>query len=131
MPKIENLWYEITKGAKSYIVGTLYQYPNHNVKDFIEKLDNTLSLVTENRKKENWRLNIGLIKFDLHETTSDHLNTYLSYCLMPTSILPTRVIDYSATLIDHMFITPKISKGILLQEIYSQTLQIILLISLY
>ena len=47
MPKVENLWYKITKGARSYIhvVGTVCWYPNHNVKDFTEKLDNTLSLL--------------------------------------------------------------------------------------
>ena len=78
--KVENLWYEISKGSKSYIVGTIYRHPNHNIKDFTEKLDNTLSLLTENRKIKNCiiagDLNIDLMKFDLHETTSDYLNTF-------------------------------------------------------
>ena len=48
MPKLKNLRYKITKDNKSYIVGTMYRrHPNHNIEDFTEKLDNTLSLLTE------------------------------------------------------------------------------------
>ena len=52
-----------------------------------------------------------MTKFDLHETTFDYLNTFLSYSSMPTSILPTRVTDHSATLIDHMFYYTKNFEG--------------------
>ena len=69
------------------------------------------------------------MKFELHETTSDYLNTFFSYSFMPTSILPTRVTDHSAILIDYMFYYIKNFQG--MQEINSQTLQIILLIFLY
>ena len=113
--KVENLWYEITKGSKSYIVGTIYRHPIGNIKDFTEKLDNTLSLLTENRQTKNCiitgDLNIDLMKFDLHETTSDYLNIFLSYSFMPTSILPIGVTDHSATLTDHMFYHTKNFKG--------------------
>ena len=113
--KVENLWYEITKGSKSYIVGTIYRHSNHNVEDFTEKLANTLSLLTEKSPIKNCiitgNLNIDLMKFDLHETTSDYLNTFLSYSFMPASILPTRVTDHSATLTDNMFYYTKNFKG--------------------
>ena len=113
--KVETLWHEITKGSKSYIVVTIYRHPNCNIKDFTEKLDNTLSLLTENRQIKSCiitgDINIDLMKFDLHETTSDYLNTVLSYFFMPTSILPTRVTEHSATLIDHMFYYTKNFEG--------------------
>ena len=77
-------------------------------------MDNTLSLLTENRQIKNCiitgDLNIDLMKFDLHDTTSDYQNDS-NYSFIPTSILPTRVTDHSATLIDHMFCHTKNFKG--------------------
>ena len=91
--KVENVWYKITKGTKSYIVGAIYRHPSHNVKDFTEKLDNSLSLLTENRQIKNCiitgDLNIDFMKFDPHETTSDYQNTFLSHSFMSTSVVPT------------------------------------------
>ena len=83
------------------------------MKDFTEKLDNTLSLLTEDRQIKNFiitgDLNIDLMKSDVHETASDYLSTFLSYSFI--SILPTQVTDHSATLIDHMFYHTKNFKG--------------------
>ena len=51
--KVEKLSYEINKGTKSHIVGAIFRHPNFNAKDFRERLDDTLTLPTENRQIKN------------------------------------------------------------------------------
>ena len=48
-------------------------------------------------------INIDLLKTNL-QSTQDYLNTMLSYNLIPSIIIPTRVTDRSSTLIDHIFV---------------------------
>ena len=48
-------------------------------------------------------INIDLLKTNL-QSTQDYLNTMLSYNLIPSIIIPTRVNDRSCTLIDHIFV---------------------------
>merc|ERR1711909_113455 len=48
-------------------------------------------------------INIDLLKTNL-QSTQDYLNTMLSYNLIPSIIIPTRVTNRSSTLIDHIFL---------------------------
>jgi len=46
---VENLWVEVLKQNKKYIIGGVYRHPNSNVKEFTNELDCVLSNV--NRRK--------------------------------------------------------------------------------
>ena len=47
--------------------------------------------------------NINLLNFETHLPTDDFMNTLGSYFFLPQILQPTRVTDYSATLIDNIF----------------------------
>ena len=48
-------------------------------------------------------INIDLLKNNM-PASQEYLNTMLSYNLIPSIIIPTRVTDRSSTLIDHIFV---------------------------
>jgi len=48
-------------------------------------------------------INIDVTKCNLNKQTAEYVNMLLSNNCVPTIILPTRIISYSATLIDHMY----------------------------
>ena len=48
-------------------------------------------------------INIDLLKYDTHTDTSKFIDTLISYNFQPLSLLPTRITDTSATLIDHIY----------------------------
>ena len=41
--RIENLWIEVTKGQKRYIVGGIYRHPGYKISTFTEKLNKVLT----------------------------------------------------------------------------------------
>ena len=46
--KLENLWFDITKNGKQYLVGSIYRHPNQSISEFKDCLDKKLKLI--NRK---------------------------------------------------------------------------------
>ena len=57
--------------------------------------------------------NLNLLNYEIHDDTNDFLNSMISYSLLPYTLHPTRVTDYSSTVIDNIFskITDCESKG--------------------
>lgn len=47
--KIENLWYEIIKNNKKYIVGSIYRHPNQSIVDFTLLLEKSLKKSISNK----------------------------------------------------------------------------------
>ena len=105
---IEDLWVEIADdNGEKYIISVIYRDPGGDVKQFTERLENTLSKI-ENDKTIKHNIitgdfNIDLIKFDLNDNTSEYLTTVLKNGFIPTIILPTRVTSHSCILIDHIY----------------------------
>jgi len=48
-------------------------------------------------------INIGLLKYDIHCPTSDYVNDLLTKAFLPTILMPTRITNTTATLIDHVY----------------------------
>ena len=57
--------------------------------------------------------NLNLLTYETHADPNDFLNSMISYSLLPYIMHPTRVTDYSSTVIDNIFsnITDCESKG--------------------
>ena len=47
--------------------------------------------------------NIDLLQYDTHNNTYHFLNSMISHSLLPYVLQPTRVTDYSATIVDNIF----------------------------
>ena len=48
--------------------------------------------------------NLNFLKHTSHVPTSDFLNLLMSYNFMPTICQPTRITEFSSTLIDNIFV---------------------------
>jgi len=102
---IENLWIEITKGTKKYIVGGIYRHPGYKVDSFLTKFECTLTQIL------NCKLpcliagdfNIDLKKFQYHQDTKEYFDSLVVNNFSPVIVMPTRITDTSATLIDHIY----------------------------
>ena len=70
----------------------IYRHPGGDVKQFRERLENTLSKIDNDKTiKHNiitGDFNIDLIKFDLNDNTNEYLNTVLKNGFIPTILLP-------------------------------------------
>ncbi len=48
-------------------------------------------------------INIDFLKYGNHSNTEDYLDMLFSYNLLPLITKPTRITDYTSTLIDHIY----------------------------
>ena len=103
---IESTFVEITnKNQKNMVAGCIYKQPNQTIPDF---LDNHLFPLLEKFSHENKQIlikadfNINLLNYD-DKNTANFLDTMFSYSYLPFINTPTRVTDYSKTLIDNIF----------------------------
>lgn len=102
---IENLWLEIVKNNKTYIIGAIYRHPNNYINDFSSHLESNLLKLS--KKKISCfivgDINIDLIKYDSSRDISAYLSNLLLHNFLPSILLPTRITLKSATLIDHIY----------------------------
>ena len=110
----ESLFVRFTHNNVSFIVGEIYRHPNgkssHFVKDLDRSLENIGNDVTTILTGD---LNIDIIKIE-NEITLEYVSTLMSYGYLPYITLPSRITEYSATCIDHIFI--KYAKNSRLQQ---------------
>ncbi len=109
----ENLWVQLTKNNKEIILGIIYRHPSGNLADFNSKLDETISMV-QNLKHDKCIIvgdvNIDLVKYNQpgRAKTKEYLDLMLTHGFLPCTVLPSRITDHTATLIDHIFIKERI-----------------------
>ena len=113
---LESVFVElILRGQKNIIVGCIYKHPLMDVNDFNHSY---LSPFLSKTSKENKSLillgdfNINLLKSNSVSSSSDFLDLLGSYELLPSITLPTRISNYSSTLIDNIFVSSSISNSI-------------------
>ena len=93
------------KGGKNSIIIAMYRPPNTNMLKF----NSSVNMLCDKLKSENkfiyWTgdFNIDLLKTDSHASSNDFLQIMLSNSLYPVITKPTRITDYSATIIDNIF----------------------------
>ena len=91
MEGVDNLWLELTmpKTNIHYIIGAIYRHPNSNINEFMNNLEPSLNIIS-NQKKPSLivgDINIDLAKFDSNTLTGDYLNLMLTNNFMPRIIL--------------------------------------------
>ena len=100
----ENKWLSFNINDQPVIVGGVYRHPNGNIQHFNDALKNTINLIHDN----TLAIIIGDININLlsesNEKVQNYLNNFLEKSFIPCITLPTRVREYSATLIDHIFL---------------------------
>ena len=105
---IECLFVEIRRAGKQPIfIGCVYRPPNSDIPLFISELQQILSIIDCVNNKLAiiaGDFNLNLLKYNSHVPTGDFLNSMLSYNFVPTICQPTRITEFSASLIDNIFV---------------------------
>jgi len=102
---VENIWLEINGIDSNYILGAVYRHPGGSVSDFTAAMEVTLSTISSSTTPciLAGDINIDLAKYDTHSATTDYVNMLMCNNFLPLSIMPTRITDTSATIIDHIY----------------------------
>jgi len=102
--KIENIWMEVSKSNKKFIIGCLYRHPNSFISDFCQLIETPLCKI--NKCKYPCILlgdiNVDMLKFSASPAVCDYIDCLISNNFLPTLLFPTRVKRSSSTLIDHI-----------------------------
>jgi len=90
---------------KPIVVAEIYRPPGSSVKDFTDSLDVCLNQIAKEGKLcyIMGDLNINLLNNANHTATADFMNVMYSHMLVPLITRPTRITEYSASLIDHIY----------------------------
>ena len=102
----EALWVEIdNEKSKNIICGCFYRHPNTDIDDFTKYISKCLTKITK-ENKECYILgdfNIDLLKYETSNKHQHFLNTLTSVGFLPHILQPSRISDYSTTLIDNIY----------------------------
>jgi hypothetical protein len=108
---VETLFLELSKGSYQCCICCLYRHPNTNIVNFTNALEIILQSANCYRSSADCFLagdfNLDLLKFDVNSQISNFIDMLVSYNFLPLSLLPTRITENSATLIDHVYLRIK------------------------
>ena len=87
------------------VIGTFYRPPNTDITTYTDNLNQILSKIKNERKMclLLGDFNIDLLKYQQHDHTKDFLDNIFTNTFFPLITKPTRITEYSATLIDNIF----------------------------
>ena len=104
---------------KNIRISVMYRQPGSNIDECTETVNNIFS----NNSKTCYLcgdLNIDLLNHDKHRKTKEFIDALYSLSLYPLIDIPSRITEYSATLIDNIFtndlITDKLS-GLIINDV--------------
>ena len=108
---LESLILELTIGKKKHLICEIYRPPGGNIKSFLEHYE---QLITKLRKDTGELIiggdfNVDLLKTDSCSYSASFLELNTENLLLPTISKPSRVTKNSATLIDNIFVSSKLS----------------------
>lgn len=101
----ESLFVEIPQQQRNILVGVVYRRPETSTHDFINSIREIL-LTTQRENKLCYitgDFNIDLLKAESYRPASDLISLFHSFFFFCTITRPTRIINNSATLIDHIW----------------------------
>lgn len=101
----ECLWIEVHSKFRNLVCAVAYRHPHSQLNSFTNYMTASVDKVSKESKfcalMGDW--NINLFNFQSHPPTEEFINTLGAYYFQPHIIKPTRITDYSATLIDVIF----------------------------
>ena len=92
--------------SKGLILYSIYRPPNTDINIFIKLLDSSLSKIINQQKFSIYLsgdFNVDLLKDDFYKTKHIFQNFLQSFSFMPLINSPTRITEFSSTLIDNIF----------------------------
>ena len=100
--KIEDIWIQVYINNTIYYIGAIYRHPNQKTEQFTDKLNESINKLIKKNKNIIivGDINISLLKTD--PKSKAYLDTLLNNSMIPAINLPTRITDYSMSLIDHI-----------------------------
>ena len=104
--ELKSTFVEIEQTKKKNIVcGCIYRHPNSNIEDFITYMVKVLDKLNNEDKTVLLMgdFNINLLNYQSDTNVSNFYDSISSFLLQPLIFQPTRVTDYSHTLIDNIF----------------------------
>ena len=106
MQLVESCWVEINpcNGKSPILIGSIYRHPGANMEEFAKQLDDLIKKV-QNRYQLYilGDMNIDFLKYNSHALTEEYLDMLHSNNISPIITKPTRITNYTATLIDHIY----------------------------
>ena len=101
----ENIWIDVKlNNNKNLVIGTVYRHPKQNPSFFIEKFSEILHLLNVNNTTcfVLGYMNININKSKMSTHAVDYTNILKSYSFFQLIDKPTRVTDFSQSIIDHI-----------------------------
>ena len=100
----ESVWVDVIKHNETFTIGGVYRHPGGNTAHFNTAMEVALNKVNKNDTCIMMGdMNINLLNID-GTITTDYMSSVMSHGFVPYITRPTRITEYSATLIDHLFI---------------------------
>ena len=105
--ELESTFIEIINPKRTnIIVGCIYRHPSMDLNEFNSNYLNELLNTVSKENKSIFLLgdfNVDLLKYEIHSSTNEFLDSLASNMFLPYILLPTRVTSHSKTLIDNIF----------------------------
>ena len=108
---LEHIVVELKTDRKNLLLVSGYRPPNTRVKTLLTEYKRLLIALKKNKHHElvlGLDHNLDLLKAHSHKQTNEFLELNLSHDLIPCITKPTRITHATATLIDNIFISPKL-----------------------
>ena len=104
----ENLFECVTveishQSKRSTVISCIYRKPGTNITEFSDTLEELLNPLKHKDLYVCGDLNIDLLKYEAHDQTRNFMDMFFSLGLFPLITKPTRITNYSESLIDNIF----------------------------
>ena len=108
----ENVWLSLKHENKETLLGVIYRHPNGGIADFSDQLEKILTKLQMLKRDQiviTGDINIDLIKYSQSGMgkIKGYLDLMLTNGFLPGNVLPSRVTNHTATLIDHVFLNER------------------------
>ena len=101
----EAVWIEMKNEKHKNTVCGCLRHPSSDMEIFINYLSKTLAKINKENKEcyISGDINIDLLKYDTNNKYSEFLNTVTSFGFLLHILQPTRITEYSSTIIDNIY----------------------------
>ena len=91
-------------GKAPILIGSIYRHPGANIEEFTKHFDD-LIIKLQNRYQLCilGGMNVDFLKYNHHTQTEEYLDMLHSNNISPIITKPTRITNYTVTLIDHIY----------------------------
>jgi len=122
LTEAEIVWLEVILNGKKAVISVIYRHPVPQYDSFTKELENILYNLNDN--KVTYYIcrdfNINLLHCESSQQVKNYTNLMLAYNCTQLITRPTRIINHSATLLDHIYtnnIKMPVQSGIIFSDL--------------